>query len=136
MTLVKTLFVAAIAFASQSVFAQNVRPCTNEVLSCKLENAADFYHRTLLGSVNEPFSGVNDDEPSIQPDECKIVTGLSDKENFYTLLLGDKDYTINIFARSLNSMGKALPGEATFAVVPGKTFYYRYNDSLITCVLK
>ena len=136
MTLVKALTVAVIALASQSVFAQNVRPCSSEVLNCKLENAADFYHRTTLAEVATPWDGVNNDEPSIQPDECKINAGLDNKSGLlYQIILGDSDYVANIFVRSKSNMGSVLPGEATFPVVANKKFYFRYGQEILTCVL-
>lgn len=135
MTLVKALTVAAIALASQSVFAQNVRSCSNEVLNCKLENAADFYNRTTLSEAAAPWDGVNYDEPSIQPDECKINVALDNKKDlYYQITLGDSDYMANIFVRSKSNMN-TLPGEAAFTVVPNKKFYFRYGQEVLTCVL-
>lgn len=137
MTLFKALTVAAIALASQSVFAQSIRPCSTEALSCKLENVADFYNRITLDQVSAPWDGNNYDEPSIEPNECQINVALDNKKDlYYQIILGDSDYMANIFVRSKANMGQALPGEATFTVVQNKKFYFRHGQEMMTCELK
>lgn len=126
--------------AGTTVSAQVLRPCTDQKLSCKLENIHDFFHRTTLDSQTEGFSGLNEDEPSIPPEACTIVSVLSDKNVDtkkrlnYLVKLADNDMMGSIY---VSADGKAAASDVSFVVTAGTKFYYRNNtaEQMLTCEL-
>lgn len=113
--------------------AQNLRPCTDQKLTCKLEDITDFYHRKLLDETTTSYSGRNDDEPSIQPDSCRMSTALSNKKKqSYVVSFNDKDLIAGIYVT-----GSKDAADVSFKVTPGSKFYYRSNanQEMLTCEL-
>lgn len=131
------LNVLALLLVSSLSHAQAIRPCADEKLVCKLEDSTNFYNRTTLDTSITPWSGLNDDEPSIEPNECKILTALANKDAaiYYTIILGDSDNVATILPRTMANPVQSLKGEVTFPVVANKAFYYRYGNDLLTCTL-
>jgi hypothetical protein len=130
------MILAAAALIAHPASAAELRPCTNQALHCTLEDVTNPSSKKLLDSTDAPFSGFNQDEPSIEPDECTTLTSLDDKSaNFYVIQLGDSDYVANVDVRSHANSGKEL-SSASFTVEEGKTFYFSYGDELVSCTLK
>ncbi|HWU44267.1 MAG TPA: hypothetical protein VN132_12540 [Bdellovibrio sp.] len=134
MKLFNASIVMFFALVGSAAMAQNVRPCTGQVLSCSLVELA---HGTTLDQENKPFSGLNDDEPSIQPDQCSIVTQLRDQKGLtYIITLEDKTYTANVYVRNLQDETKIVSSGASLYVVPGKKFFFSYGIDQVSCVLQ
>ena len=134
------LLILVLGFAS-TTFAQAIRHCGSEKLSCKLEDVTDFYKRKSLDASVSMFSGYNSDEPSIEPDECVMTTALTDKVNgtSYVVRIGDSDNMADIYLMQKDSRGQtsqAQTGDVSFTATVGKKFYYRYKNTMLTCDLQ
>lgn len=127
---------ASTASTASTAFAANERPCTAEVLTCRLDQKLISGGRVFLAEQTEKFSGINDDEPSIQPDECKINLWMQKDDLAFSVQIGDSDYMSSVYAQSRSNLGRILPGSVAFPVINGKSFYYEYNNLLLICILK
>jgi hypothetical protein len=112
------------------------RVCTDEVLTCRLDQKLLSGGRVFLAEQTEKFSGLNSDEPSIEPEECTLDLWMERDNLALIVKIGDSDYQANIYAQSLSNLGKVLPGSVSFPAVLGKVFYYEYNNLLLSCSLK
>lgn len=131
----KTLLLTALLFSS-SVFAQNVRPCSNEKLVCDVYEALPAGGKTLLTSVSAEFDGVNWDEPSIRPDECTLNLNVEGKDGLiFAVTIGDSDYIANVFTVKRPNLGSLYGADAAFAVLKDKTFYFRQDQQILQCKL-
>ncbi len=130
----KVIFLA-MALMTSSVQAQAVRKCTSEVLTCRLDKELLSGGKIFLKETSMVFSGVNEDEPSIEPDECKIRLSLDHDNIIFNVALGDSDYTANVYALSRPNLGKILPGDATFPIILNRLFYFRYDRTILSCAL-
>lgn len=131
------LLVLVAALISSSVFAQAVRTCPTEKLTCKLEKTPYAAPRILLGETVTAYDGTNSDEPSIEPDFCSINTSLVDDNGIlFSVNISEDGQMTDIYTMKASNVGSLLAGDTAFNATTGKAFYYRYNDSLLTCTLK
>lgn len=129
------LALGLIAFGANAQ-AQAVRTCTNEVLTCRLDKELISGGKVFLAETSATFSGMNDDEPSIEPSECTLRLSMEESNIIYNVTIGDSDYVANVYALSRDNLGKLLPGDVAFPVVKNKPFFYRSNGAIISCKLK
>lgn len=128
------LFVLAIMTVT-TVNAQAIRPCTNEVLTCRLDQELLSGGKIFLKETSAVFSGLNQDEPSIEPNECTLRLSLEHENTIFNVGLGDSDYMTNVYALARPNLGKILPGDASFPITLNKTFYFRYDRTILSCTL-
>jgi hypothetical protein len=127
--------VLALTFTASS-FAQAVRECSTQTLSCRLEKQLPTGGRSLITSSVTEFDGTNSDEPSIPPSECTIRTSLEDNTGVvFNVSLGDSDNVANIYLLKRPNLGSILTGDTAFTVTVGTPFYYRYADTTLICTL-
>ncbi len=125
----------ALALSATAAHAQAVRKCTDEVLTCRIEQELMSGGKVFVKEDSAKFDGFNYDEPSIEPNECVINMGMEHNKILFHVLVGDSDYMANVYAVSTTNLGKLLPGDASFPIVKGKKFYYRNERTIISCVL-
>ncbi len=127
----------ALVLLSSASFAANLRPCTSEKLECTLNDATNFYHQVQLDHSTSPFSGLNEDEPSIQPDFCEIHTVLDNKKGLlFNVTLTDQSYNASVYIYNTVTHMPEKAGEPTFFLAPEKKFYYSYGKDSLVCTLK
>lgn len=132
------LSISALIFvlSISNVFAQAERACPGEKLNCKLEKQLSTGGRTLIGSSVTEYDGTNSDEPSIPPSSCSIRTSLEDSNGvIFNISIDEVDQMADIYLLKRPNLGSILAGDTAFTVTKEKAFYYRYNDSLLTCTL-
>lgn len=125
----------ALALVSTTVHAQAVRKCTNEVLTCRLDKELLSGGKIFLKETSAVFSGLNEDEPSIEPNECTLRLSLENENLVFNVSIGDSDYMAQVYALSRPNLGKILPGDASFPIVQNKKFYFRYDRTILSCAL-
>jgi hypothetical protein len=131
-----SIAVLALVLASNVFADAAVRVCPTNVLNCRLEKTPYGAPRILLGSSVTQYDGTNSDEPSIPPSSCTIRTALEDNQGvIVNVSIDEVDQYVNIYSVKRPELGKVIEGEAAFTVTPGKAFFYRYGDSLLTCTL-
>jgi hypothetical protein len=131
------LLVLMAALVSSSVFAQAVRTCPAEKLTCKLEKIPYAAPRVLLAETTTAYDGTNSDEPSIEPDFCSIRTSLQDDNGIiFNVDISEEAQMADIYTMKSTNIGTILPGDTAFNATTGKAFYFRNNESLLTCTLK
>ena len=119
-----------------NAFAQAERLCPKEVLNCKLEKQLSTGGRSLISLTETQYDGTNSDEPSIPPASCSIATSLEDNSGvIFNVSIDEVDQAVNIYLIKKTNLGSILPGDTAFNAISGKTFFYRYNDSLLSCTL-
>lgn len=123
-------------FGAVTASAQAVRTCANEVLTCRLDKELLAGGKVFLAETSERFSGLNEDEPSIEPSECSLRLAMESGDIIFNVSLTDSDYVAGIYALNKSNLGKILPGDAAFTIVKNKTFYYRYDKTTLSCILK
>lgn len=133
-SLMKTtlLFLSLLSFNSMA----QVRPCSNEVLTCRLEKEMISGGKFFLAEASATFSGVNEDEPSIEPYECTMRLSMEEAGVIFNVAIGDSDYVANVYALKRENLGKILPGDVAFPVVKNKPFFYRTNHTIFSCKLQ
>jgi len=131
----KTIILLA-ALISSSAFAQAVRTCPQEKLKCKLERLLSSGGRELIDASANDYDGTNSDEPSVEPDFCSIKAMYGDKNGIiFNVEVNENERATYIYTMKSSDIGTILPGDVAFTATKGKTFFYRYNESLLTCVL-
>jgi len=132
----KTLVLMA-ALISSSAFAQAARTCPTEKLKCKLENLLPSGARELIDASATEYDGTNSDEPSVEPDFCSIKTMYDNKNGIlFNVEVNENEKATYIYTMKSSDYGTILPGDVSFTATTGKAFFYRYNESLLTCILK
>ncbi|MBC7712040.1 MAG: hypothetical protein H7177_01785 [Rhizobacter sp.] len=129
------LVLALGVLGSTAVNAQAIRTCTNEVLTCRLEKELPTGGKITVSETSAKFSGLNNDEPSIEPDECTLSLSLENEGLMFSVSVGDSDYVANVYAQKLSNPGSMLQGDAAFPIMTGKRFYFRHTSQIISCVL-
>ncbi len=131
----KTIILMA-ALISSSAFAQAVRTCPTEKLKCKLEKMLPSGGRELIDASANEYDGTNSDEPSVEPDFCSIKAMYGDHNGvIFNVEVNENEKGTYIYAMKSSDYGTILPGDVAFTATVGKGFFYRYNDSLLTCYL-
>jgi hypothetical protein len=129
------LGLSILAFGATNTSAQVIRPCTNEVLTCRLDKNLLSGRKIFIVEKSETFSGFNSDEPSIQPDECKMDLWIEEGDYAFSVKLNDRDYMASIYTQNVNNLGRSLPGSVVFPLVKGRTFFYSYDKLVLSCSL-
>jgi len=131
----KTIILMA-ALISSSAFAQAVRTCPTEKLKCKLEKMLPSGGREIIDASATDYDGTNSDEPSVEPAFCSIRAMYADQNGIvFNVEVNENEKATYIYTMKSSDYGTILPGDVAFTATTGKGFYYRYNDSLLTCVL-
>lgn len=132
-----SILILILAVSSSTVFAVGAqRTCPKNILTCKLEKQLSSGGKSLVNSTVSEFDGTNSDEPSVPPDSCVIRTSLEDHNGvILNVNIDENDLMAGIHSVKRPNLGTLLPGDTAFAVKTGTQFYYRYNDSLLTCSL-
>lgn len=132
-----SVLILALALSSSTVFAFGAeRACPSNILSCKLEKQLSSGGKSLLKTTTTVFDGTNYDEPSIPVDSCVIRASLEDNNGvIFNIDINENDLMAGIHLVKRPNLGTLLAGDTAFEVKTGTQFYYRYNDSLLTCSL-
>lgn len=130
------LLLASLSLFSNSAFAIAERKCTDEVLTCRLEKQLMAGGVVFVAEKAEKFSGINEDEPSIEPDECTLHLLMAKDKINLNVKVGDSNYMASIFTVHDDNLGRVLPGSASFPIVKGQRFYYGYDQLVLSCVLE
>ncbi|WPU63904.1 hypothetical protein [Peredibacter starrii] len=115
---------------SQLTFAQAVRKCSDEVLTCEL-----IQNYRVVKTESAAWDGFNSDEPSIEPYYCSMNLWIEQDDLVFRVNVTDDDYVANVYNVQRSNLGRALEGSAAMPVVPGKPFYFARGDKKIKCVL-
>lgn len=130
----KTSFLfAVVLFAfSQIGFAQSVRKCSNETLSCEL-----ISDNRVIETATAKWDGFNYDEPSIEPYYCSMNVWLEakDADLVFEVRMTDDNNVASVYNQNLSRLGRVLEGSASISVVAGKPFYFSRGDLKLKCVL-
>lgn len=115
---------------SQLTFAQSVRKCSDEVLTCEL--IQDY--RTVK-TETAAWDGFNYDEPSIEPYYCSMNLWIESGDLVFRVNVTDDDKVASVYNVQRSNLGRVLDGSAGIPVVNGKPFYFARGDKKIKCVL-
>lgn len=127
-----SLLFAVVFFAfSQLGFAQSVRQCSNEVLSCEL-----IQNYRVLKTETAIWDGFNYDEPSVEPYFCSMRLWVEQDGLVFNVSMTDDDRVASIYNQKRPNLGTVLDGSAALPVVSGKPFYFAKGDLKIKCILK
>ncbi len=131
----KALLLASLIL-SGSVYAQAVRPCTNEKLTCKIWEELPTGGKVVISSESAEFDGHNWDEPSIEPNECTLTLNTEGKNGLiFNVTIGDSDYVANVYTVKRPNLGSLNGADAAFPVTKNKSFYFRDEHQILECKL-
>lgn len=120
-----------------NVFAQAIRICPETELFCKLETQLPSGGKKLVKESISKYNGYNSEEPSVEIASCKLESSLVDKHGvIFNVYIEEQTEMADIFLVKSSNPSTMLPGDVAFKATLGQPFYYRYYDSLLTCVLK
>lgn len=128
-----SLIFAVVFFAfAQLGFAQAVRKCSNETLSCEL-----IQNNRVIKTATAKWDGFNYDEPSIEPYYCTLsaFVEVKDADLVFVVRMTDDDNVANVYNQKLSNLGRVLDGSAAMPVVNGKPFYFSRGDLKLKCTL-
>jgi hypothetical protein len=126
----------ALLLVGSAAFAQNLRPCGSEKVECTLFDTSNGVYKPIDSDV-ATFSGLNADEPSIQPESCTLSIVLDNKKGLlYQLNLNDKGYEGVIFIRDKNDMSQTVGDVTSVNMTPDQQVESNYKAESMTCTLR
>ena len=115
-----------------------IKPCSNEALafnySWKIWGRENLNRQKFIHTQEYNFPEQELNFKYIH--SCVIRTSLEDNNGvIFNVNINETDLMAGIHLIQRPNLGTILAGDTAFEVKKGTQFYYRYNDSLLTCSL-